>query len=385
MSQKLGRETVLRGGFGIFYDLGSGSVANAASSFPYARNKTFSNVPFPLTAAQAIPLPFTLNIPTSGNASVSDPNLKLPRTYEWNFTVEQALGSKQIFSASYVAAAGRRLLRQTVKSFPSSLSVNFTQNTATSDYHALQLQFRRRLSSGVQALASYAWSHSIDIASNDSFNFNSPISPRLDRGSSDFDVRHAFNAAVTYDLPAPRLGAVAGLFFKDWSVDTIVAARSATPVDLIGGFDFTGGFTTAARPDVISGIPLYINDPSFAGGRRFNRAAFAAAPAGRQGTLGRDVLRGFPVFQVDLALQRRFKVTERVNLQLRSEFFNLFNHPNFGDPGGNQGNFLSSPLFGQSTSMLGRSLGSGGSGGGFSPLYQIGGPRSIQLSVKLVF
>jgi hypothetical protein len=91
------------------------------------------------------------------------------------------------------------------------------------------------------------------------------------------------------------------------------------------------------------------------------------------------------VYQVDLALRRQFNLTERVRLQFRAEFFNLFNHPNFGDPGNLEGNSLFSPLFGQSTTMLGRSLGSGGASGGFNPLYQVGGPRSIQFALKVQF
>ena len=85
--------------------------------------------------------------------------------------------------------------------------------------------------------------------------------------------------------------------------------------------------------------------------------------------------------QLDLALRRQFHLGEHLNLQLKAEIFSLFNHPNFGNPV----NTLSSNLFGQSTQMLGRSLGTGGINGGLSPLYQIGGPRSIQLALKLQF
>jgi Carboxypeptidase regulatory-like domain/TonB dependent receptor-like, beta-barrel len=387
LSQSPGREIILRGGFGIFYDLGSGRVGQAAVGFPNARSTRLANVSFPLTAALAAPPPFSLNIPASTSIFVTDRNLKLPRTYQWNLAVEQSLGSKQTFSASYVGTIGRRLLRQIAILPTPSIFVGFTNNTATSDYHALQLQFQRRLSRGLQALASYTWSHSIDIASNDSASGSTPVEPRLDRGNSDFDVRHSFNAAVTYDIPAPAFGAVAGTILRNWSVDTIITARSAPPVDLIAGnfFDFTGGVQTQVRPDLIIGIPLYVHDPNVAGGRRFNRTAFADPPAGRQGTLGRNALRGFPVWQVDLSLRRQFNLTERVKLQLRAEAFNLFNHPNFGDPGNSEGNFLPSPFFGQSTSMLGRSLGSGGATGGFNPLYQIGGPRSMQLALKFSF
>ncbi len=385
LSQKQGQETVLRGGFGMFYDLGSGSLGSAASNFPYGRVARFSNVQFPLTAAQAAPPPFSLDIPASGNISYFDRNLKLPRTYQWNAAIEQSLGSDQTFSVTYVGAIGRRLLRQTSKLPLPSLIISITDNSATSDYHALQLQFRRRLSRGFQALASYTWAHSIDIASNDSASGSTPLNANLDRGSSDFDVRHAFNTAVTYDIPTPGAGAFGNAIIRNWSVDTILTARSATPVNVVARIDRTGGVLTLARPDLVSGASLYVDDPNVAGGRRFNPAAFAVPPLGRQGTLGRNVLRGFPVYQVDLALRRQFNLTERIKLQLRAEAFNLFNHPNFGDPGGFQGNFLPHPFFGQSTVMLGKSLGSGGAAGGFNPLYQLGGPRSIQLAVRLSY
>ena len=83
----------------------------------------------------------------------------------------------------------------------------------------------------------------------------------------------------------------------------------------------------------------------------------------------------------DSALRRQFKLYERLSLQPRTEFFNIFNHPNFGNPINN----LTSPQFGQSTQMLPSGLGSGGPGGGLNPLYQIGGPRSAQLALKLIF
>lgn len=87
-----------------------------------------------------------------------------------------------------------------------------------------------------------------------------------------------------------------------------------------------------------------------------------------------------------LCCGRKFNLTERVNLQLRAEAFNIFNHPNFGDFGGpSNTNALNSPQFGQSTFMLGRSLGAGGVSGGFNPLYQVGGPRSMQFAVKIGF
>jgi hypothetical protein len=183
----------------------------------------------------------------------------------------------------------------------------------------------------------------------------------------------------------------------NWFVDGIVSARSAAPVDLFSAGAFIGGVQTILRPDLIPGIPLYLDDPLAPGGRRFNntidpsrpgcKGPFCPPSPGRQGTLGRNVMRGFPMSQLDLAVRRHFSLGERMTLQLRAEAFNIFNHPNFGDPGANNdlANLLTSPNFGQSTQMLKSSLGTGGTTGGFSPLYQVGGPRSIQLALKLQF
>jgi hypothetical protein len=384
-SQKHGRETVLRGGFGMFYDLGSGNLGSAASSFPYARVRRITNTPFPLAAAQATPPPFSLDIPASGNIELTARDLKLPRSYQWNAAIEQSLGYDQTVSATYVGAIGRRLLRRTGRTRASSLFIAVTDNSATSDYHALQLQFRRRLSRRFQALASYTWAHSIDIASEDSSSASTPLDPKLDRGSSNFDVRHAFNAALTYDIPTPRAGVFGDAILHNWSFDAILTARSATPVNIIARTEYIGGALTAVRPDYILGGSHYIDDPNAPGGRRFNPASFAIPSQSKQGTFGRNVLRGFPMTQVDLALRRQFSLTERIMLQFRAELFNMLNHPNFGDPGNFEGNFLPSALFGRSTVMLGRSLGSGGAAGGFNPLYQIGGPRSVQFALRLNF
>jgi len=134
------------------------------------------------------------------------------------------------------------------------------------------------------------------------------------------------------------------------------------------------------RPDLIAGVPLRLADPNVAGGWEFNPRAFSA-PSSVLGDLGRNALRGFGATQVDLTLRRQFRLRERLSLQARGDLFNLLNHPNFGSPV----NYLTSPQFGQSTQMLSSSLGLGGQGGGLNPLYQIGGPRSAQLALKLLF
>jgi hypothetical protein len=144
---------------------------------------------------------------------------------------------------------------------------------------------------------------------------------------------------------------------------------------------FADGIALYPRPDVVPGVPLLLYGSKYPGGKAFNAAAFTPPPTGQQGDFGRNVLRGFGAGQADVAFQRQFHLTERVGLRFRGEFFNLFNHPGFGPPDNN----LTDALFGQSTQTLASSLGSGGANGGFSPLYQIGGPRSIQLALKLQF
>src|SRR5271156_3064570 len=379
--------SVLRGGFGVYYDLGSGSLGGVSSYFPYLSDKFATDVPFPLSPQNAAPPALTVNPPV-GDILVAEPNLKLPRTYEWNGALEQSLGSSQSLSATYVGAVGRDLLRVTdlVSPNPNFGFVDVTSNSATSNYNALQLKFERRLSHGLQALASYTWSHSIDIASTDAFaNYlNTPSSvanPNIDRGNSDFDIRHAFTAGVTYNLPPPESSKIAHGAFGGWSVDSFIFARTAPPVNVVGGLVFADGIALYPRPDVVPGVPLVLYGSQYPGGKAFNPAAFTPPPTAQQGDFGRNVLRGFGAWQADVAFQRQFRLTEKMGLRFRGEFFNLFNPPNFGNPTNN----LTSPLFGQSTQTLASSLGSGGANGGFNPLYQIGGPRSIQLALKLVF
>ena len=387
---------VLRGGFGIFYDLGYGSLGGASSYFPFFATKIITpttcpsgveGICYPLTPQQAAPPPFTTN-PPANTMIVADPHLKVPRTYQWNVALEKSLGSSQSFSFTYIGAIGRDLLRVTniVNPNPDFGFVGVMDNSATSNYQALQVKFQRRLSLGLQALASYTFSHSIDIASTDAFaNYqNAPAfvtNPDVDRGNSDFDIRHSFTAGVTYSLPTPQWNKFARATLGGWSVDAFVFARSAPPVNIIGSFVVAAGTAFYPRPNVVPGQPFELFGSQYPGGKIFNKAAFTPAPAGQQGDFGRNVLRGFGATQADVAFQRQFSFTEQLNLRFRAEFFNIFNHPNFGPPN----NSLTSPLFGYSTETLASSLGSGGANGGFNPLYQIGGPRSIQLALKLVF
>ena len=187
---------------------------------------------------------------------------------------------------------------------------------------------------------------------------------------------------------------------RGWSTDNFIIARSAPPVNAHDSF-FSGlnNGLSQVRPDIVAGIPLYLFGPQFPGGKIFNDTPnqggpgcigpFCAPPVDpntgaplRQGNLGRNALRGFGATQWDFAIHRDFPIHESLKLQFRAEMFNVLNHPNFAQPIGD----INNPQFGFSTQMLGQSLGGGNvGGGGFSPLYQIGGPRSIQFALKLIF
>ena len=390
-----GRELVLRTGFGVFHDLGNGQAAQGFGSvFPFVSVKRFTNAPYPLNPEQAMP-PSLDPIPPFGTIVAFDPELQLPRTYQWNVTLEKSLSSNQTVSLAYVGAVGRQLLREDVllNTQQDFTIVRVTRNVAQSNYRSLQLQYRRRFSKGLQAIGSYTWSRSFDNASSDSLSRLrvipggqvSGVLPAQDVpvAPSDFDVRHSLSAAFSYSLPRAAARSVFDIALRNWFLDGVLHVRSASPVNVITRSDVLGDdlVIELQRPDLIPGVPLYIQDRMVAGGRRINRDAFAIPFGLRQGTLPYNALRGFGMSQLDFALRRQFALGEHLKLQFKADFFNIFNHPNFGNPV----NMLDNSSFGESIQMLNRSLGSGGINGGLSPIYQIGGPRSIQLAVRLQF
>jgi hypothetical protein len=382
---------VLRAGAGIFYDLGYADIANAMISFPYVQERIILGTSFPLNASSAAPPPFTTS-PPAAVMSVVDPNHVLPRTYEWNAAVEQSFTKTDVMTLTYVGAGGHRLMRKDVYIAPGpnfSGEFDLLSNHGTSSYNALQAQYRRRLSHGLQTLLSYTWSHSIDDVSSDVNYQNVPLgqsSSSSERGPSDYDIRSTFSGAVSYDIPGPGSGVLKQVL-GNWSTDSIIYARSSPPVNVVTGQNpfadsVLSGASGVQRPDVIPAVPLYIYPAGAPGRKAINQAAFTTpVPATAQGDLGRNALRGFGATQWDITLRRQFRFTDRFSLQARSDFFNTLNRPNFGSPM----NYLSSPQFGQATMMLNSYLGSGGQSGGLNPLYQIGGPRSIQLALKLQF
>jgi hypothetical protein len=394
-------DTVVRGGFGVFYDLGSASALATTGAFPHTRaNVQFNPAGFPMPFAPSVIAPPTLanfNPPfTNQDLLGFDQDYSLPRTYQWNVAVEQEIGKNQTLSVSYVGAGGRKLLRQERNLPPAGtgrfLNLFVYRNSDSSDYNAMQIQFTRRLTRGFQALANYTWAKSFDTSSTDSPPSNAvqgganQLNIATERGLSSFDVRHNFNLTTTYEIPTISQARFAKAFLGGWALDSIFSARSGLPINITATRNLGFG-SIGTRPDLVPGAAIWIDDPLAPGGRRLNPAAFSIPTTVRQGNMQRNSIHGFPFWQLDFALRRQFNLGERVRLQLKGELFNALNHPNFNNPNSNLGNVNAagvlspSATFGRSTSMLANGL----AGSGFSSLYQPGGPRSVQLTIKLSF
>jgi hypothetical protein len=390
-------KTVVRGGFGLFYDLGYGNIGDAAASYPYLRdefNMLPSPVPFDPTSSLFQPIPFSTTVtPNHGGFFAIDPNLQLPLTIQWNGAIERQLGSKQSLTATYVGADARRLLRED-RIAPQGLfkgpSYPAVSNGGYAHYEAMQVQFQRRMSHGLQALVSYNFSKASDTGSNDGTGFVVPsvsqiIVPPLT--PSDYDIRHSIAGAVSYEIPAPAWGRAGSAILKGWAVDGLVRASSAPPITVfVGNQNSSIGFYQVLA-NVVPGQPFWIPDATQPAGRALNPAAFSMPAAGVQGDYPRNSLRSpYSLDQTDLALRRRFNLTERVKLDVRAEYFNVFNHPMFGAPGFNEPNTeFGTTGFGKVDTTTNEALGGGGAGGGQSALYAPGGPRSGQFTLKVIF
>jgi carboxypeptidase family protein/TonB-dependent receptor-like protein len=384
LRQSAGTETVVRGGFGIFYDMGNVLASNGFDGIGFGGFVSYQGVPFPLTTAQLVVPPPSIASPYDNEVYAFDPHLKLPYTMQWNFAIEQELGRNQALTVTYVGSAGRDLLVSYTLSPPTNPNFSLgnglqvTTGGATSDYNALQVQFQKGLSHGLQSLVSYTWSHSIDDASS---NFDIY---QLVRGSSDFDIRQNFQMALTYDVPGSYSNPVLSALMRHWGLDTRISARSGLPVDLIGSFGvLPSGEFLPLRPDFVPGVPVYLYGSQYPGGRILNFNAFQPAAADTQGNVPRNFARDFGEAQADFALRRDFPITERLHLQFRAEAFNVFNHPNFSNINNSlrDGPYNTATYsgFGGAESTPNVSL------GGLNALYQVGGPRSIQFSLKLMF
>ena len=369
------RNLVIRAGAGIYYDLGYGvAMSSLASSAPYFTSNTVYDTSI-YNPAPGLLLPNSN--PPYAQGFAYQPGFHLTASFHWNAGVEQQIGRSAALSATYVNITGSGLLRREWLSNPNPTfnGVDVTTNDGFSGYRALQLQLRSRMETSLQYLVSFNWARSIDNVSKDSqlLPYGDAAAVAADTGYSDFDVRRSWNASVSYE---PK-------WSKGWGVESIVRSRSPFPINVVTGedpFQFgTGNYVL--RPNLVPGVPVWLANPNAPGGEVLNPAAFSIPSGYVQGDLTRNSIRGFGFSQVDLAIRKQFHVTERAGLQLRVEVFNALNHANLSDPQAS----LSSPQFGESQSMLNTGLGTGGPANGLMPVYQIGGPRSLQISLRFSF
>lgn len=387
--------TVVRAAYGLYYDYVPQHLmlANFTSSAGIATN------PFlPFGENAVVPLFFDGSafngtsagpIYTAGgppfNIFVVPRNFATPYIQNWNFNVQQEFSRGAALEIGYVGSKGTRLVRLYDQNQPDA-NFNFPNpnfgnmhtlaTISASVYHALQTTFRLQGVHGLSGFTSYTWSKSLDDAS-DGIDFTAgaafpqdSTNLRGERGPSTFDTRHRFTLAVNYLFPTwgpKRLG-------SGWELNLIWTAESGRPIPIITANDNTGRFYFNQRPNVVPGVnPILSNWNPVTG--YLNPAAFVQPADGTFGNLGRNSVYGPAYWNADFSVTKITALTDRVNLQLRAELFNIFNHPNFALPGGTVTPGVG-PI-GVITQTPDVAQGNPGLGGG--------GPRVIQVGAKFTF
>lgn len=377
-------KTVLRVGLGWYYELdNTKNVLQAYNySFPFVSGTVAFNQPFSATNNQS----------TTNNLLIAfNPKLKLPYALRWNLGIEREVFRRGILGVDYVGSQGRRLYlaRTFANQDPNFPLVRLTNNEGESDYQALVFRFDVRRFKGFTTNLSYTFAKSVDNNSPDLPFDAITVSNNLreDRGVSDFDTRHTFNGFISYSTPNETTGKWFSPLLSNWTFTSLFNLRTALPMNVVYARVNNFG-VTYWRPDLLNNTPLYLNDASI-GKQQINVNAFAIPTDVRQGTLERNSLRGFPLYQFDFAVSRTFNIKQDMRLLLKVSAINVLNHPNFAAPIGNDlsigsylpsGVFLVNPIFGKSTALLG-----GNTGTNLLSLYQQNGARSLQVSFRLDF
>lgn len=330
--------TSIRGGYGLYFDQPvTNSVTGLASNPPFAN---------PVTAVATSTAPVLISDPlaTARGASTLSPSTINPDfrndyVQSWNLNIEREIVKNLGVQIGYFGSKGTHLrlsrnLNQPingVRPFAGFSNITSVDSPGNSSYHALWVSADKRFSRGLQFGASYTWSHSIDLNSVSSRGITVQDSNdvRNERGSSDFDARHHFNVHYIYDLPFKGNRLIDG-----WQISGITTFQSGNPLTInVSGAGPTGVATR--RPNLVGNPSVSNQDPS----RWFNTAAFCApGTAGCAGptifgTLGRNVIEGPGFNNFDFSIIKNTKVSEYLKVQFRTEIFDVFNHPNFGQPG----------------------------------------------------
>jgi Carboxypeptidase regulatory-like domain/TonB-dependent Receptor Plug Domain len=397
------QNTVVRAGYGIYYDYIPQDlmIANFTTVAGIATNPAGPQAVLPLGFNQgawngSAPGPVFTTVGGPFPIFVTSHNLATPYVGEWNLNIQQQIAKGAAIEIGYVGSKGTRLTRL-FDANQDNINTNFGEidtfaTNSSSTYNALQVQARFSNWHRFSGFSAYVFSKSLDGASDGiDFNFATAAFPqnsddlKAEKGPSTFDARHRWTTALNYSVPVwsalpPRLA-------QGWGWNTIVTVMSGQPIGIITGngiFNADNSDNFDQRPDVVPGVNQIIGGNPANG--YINPFAFAL-PAGNFGDLGRDAVYGPGFWNIDFSLTKDTKLTERLNLQLRAEFFNIFNHPQFALPGGTvvppkvPGETLQTALVQCpgcfSTSTPDVAQGNPGLGGG--------GPRVIQFAARLQF
>jgi hypothetical protein len=362
-------KTVIRAGAGFYYDQ---PVTNIVS--PLGSNPPFSTS-VNNTSNVSLANPFAAPPGTGSAINAIDPNFRDAIVMSYNFNIQhEALGT--VFQVSYVGSEGHHLRINGdynqgfngVRPIVGLSSINIQQSVSNSNYNGLWFSANKRLAKGLTFNTSYTFSKSIDNNSVGSSNPQAQDYRNLsaERALSDFDARHRFVLSGTYILPFKANGAFASRLVQGWTMSPIVNLQSGSPFSpIIAVTDAKGSLEAFDRPFLVPGVPLYLPNPSPAG--FLNPAAFTRQATGF-GDAGRNILRAPGFEDIDFSIAKTTVIKERASLQFRAEAFNLFNHPNFGQPTNN----LASAVFGQITATR-------------TARGDLGSSRQLQLGLKLIF
>ncbi len=426
-------KTVVRAGWGLFYDafsqdffvgqlpfntFNAGPAYNdigGPSPILFSSTAALATTPGPCTAP-SIPIPnSSLCAPRvfsnfgATDIFTVDQHIRTPYIQNYNLNVQQQIANGVMLQVGYVGSAGRKLFRfrdlnQSVGGgplpYPEFVYINQFESTAISNYNSLQSTLHLR-THGLTSDVNYTWSHSIDTASDGQDfvpNASQPdnsFNTANERANSNFDTRQRFSWNFLYEFPSPshykRL-------LGGWMLNGILTMQTGQPVNVNYLFegDFNGSDEFFGRPNLVGNptagrhLPdTYLNAAAFAVPCTWDATAGACVPGTQHfGNLGRNAFNGPAFKQFDFSLAKNTRLAERVSMQWRVDFFNVFNHPNFSNP--LLPNFAVDFLGGSLPGSNGRGTGSipitatpdVGSG---NPYIGGGGPRNLQLAVKFLF
>lgn len=370
-------KNVIRAGAGVFYSPNSYREVTAMVNPPdqpytlQVASRDFPTLRYPVDVSA-----LDLNaFPGLATRNIFDPNQRTTYSMQWSFDYQREITNDLVATFGYVGNRGLKLLTlhwlneidAATGMRPNSTTsrVSYQEHSGMSNYHALQTSLKKRFSHGFMFNVHYTWGKAIEQGGVDNMtasNVSNVQDHRNIRGSRNrhiADIRHNFVLDHNWDIPLDSwFGATSGAMRQiagGWQLQGILSIRSGMPMLITSGRDNYGlGTTAGQRPDLVAGVPVFLDGYQESNTHTFlNRAAFAdpcdarglRRPCGVFGNLGAFQLSAPGSFFYDMSVFKNFRITERTRIQFRAEFFNLFNHPNFNAPS----TTLTSAQFGQIT------------------------------------